>query len=286
MLIDTHAHLDFPDFADDLDAVLERAQAAGVERMITIGTTLASSRRAVALAEAHPMVYATVGIHPSNAMEVPGDFIRSLRDLAAHPKVVGLGEMGLDYHDLPDQQKPDLATQVVSALLASRPEDFEKQLESGAIRARQAEIFEAQLDLAAQTGLPVVIHQRDSWQDTLDLLTPWSGRVQGVFHCFGGSPEDAAALAALGHIVSFTGIVTFKNADRVRESAAAVAEDGFMVETDCPFLAPVPHRGKRCEPAHTALTAAAIAAARGVDPQQTAESTTATALRFFRFPNL
>jgi len=285
MLIDTHAHLDFPDYEADLEAVLERAREAGVERIITIGTTLEGSRRAVALAERFPQVYATVGIHPSNAEEVPGDFIGVLRELAAHPRVVGLGEMGLDYHELPDQQKPDLDTQAAGALLLGRTTDLEQVLEVGSMKARQAEIFEAQLDLATELELPVVIHQRDAWQDTVDLLERWVGRVQGVFHCFGGHPEDAALLARMGHLVSFTGIVTFKNAEVVRETAVAVAEDGYMVETDAPFLAPVPYRGKRCEPAYTALTAAKIAEVRGVPVEQVAESTTATALRFFRFPN-
>lgn len=283
MLIDTHAHLDFPDYNEDRTEVLQRAGEAGVNRIITIGTTLESSRRAIELAEQHEQVYATVGIHPNNATETPDDFLETLRELAAHPKVVALGEMGLDYHRLEDNVKPDLQTQATSALLAGRTEDLEHIVEDGAIKARQAAFFGAQLDLAVDLDLPVVIHQRDSWQDVLDQLEPYTGKVRGVFHCFGGSPDDVKLLADRGHIVSFTGIVTFKSAQIVREAAAAVADDGFMVETDCPFLAPVPHRGQRCEPAYVAKTAAAISEARGVSPEKVAELTSRTAERFFRF---
>jgi len=283
MLIDTHAHLDFPDFNEDRPAILQRAREAGVERIITIGTTLQSSRRAIELAEQHDGVYATVGIHPNNVGEEPDDFLDALRELAAHPKVVALGEMGLDYHRLEDNIKPDLQTQATSALLASRTEDIEHLVEDGAIKARQAAFFGAQLDLALELELPVVIHQRDSWHDVLDQMESYTGKVRGVFHCFGGGPDDVKLLADRGHLVSFTGIVTFKSAGIVREAAAAVADDGFMVETDCPFLAPVPHRGQRCEPAYVAKTAAAIAEARGVAPEKVAEWTTATAERFFRF---
>jgi len=283
MLIDTHAHLDFPDFADDLEAILQRARDAGVERIITVGTTLESSARAVELATQYPIVYATVGIHPGSAHEVIDDFLPTLKALASHPKVVAIGEIGLDYFHLPGNAQPDLTQQVTEALQATTTNEIERLLEDGAIRSRQAEVFLQQLELAIELGLPVVIHQRDSWDDTLALLEPYTGKVRAVFHCFGGTPDQAAQLAAMGHLVSFTGIVTFKNAGIVRETAAAVAEDGYMVEADCPYLAPEPDRGKRCEPAHVRIVADAVAEARGVLPELVIAASGATAQRFFRF---
>ena len=259
MLIDTHAHLDYDEFAADFPAVLERARAAGVERINTIGTSAASSRRAVALAAEHPMVHAVVGIHPTTVDEAGPDDHAALRELAARPRVAAIGETGLDYHRLPDD-----------------PE------QAAGVKARQAASFRQQLDLAADLGLNVVIHQRDAWEDTLAILRAYTGRLRGVFHCFGGTPAQAEEVLALGHLVSFTGIVTFKNGAAVRETAAAVPADRFMVETDCPYLAPVPFRGKRCEPAHTRETAAAIAQARGETLEAVAAQTTANAERFFR----
>ena len=147
----------------------------------------------------------------------------------------------------------------------------------------QATVFRQQLDLAAEVGLNVVIHQRDAWEDTLAILRDYTGRLRGVFHCFGGTPAQADEVLALGHLVSFTGIATFKNAAVVRETAAHVPADRFMVETDCPYLAPVPYRGKRCEPAHTRETAVAVAQARGETLETLAAWTTATAEAFFRF---
>ena len=261
MLIDSHAHLDFPEFQGEIDAIVERAAAAGVTRIITIGTSLASSRRAVELAERHPAIYAAIGIHPGSATEAaPGD-IAALAALAANPRVVAIGETGLDYYRLPGGS------------------------EDAPIKAAQAACFRQQLELAAELGLNVVIHQRgDCLADTLALLAPFTGRLRAVFHCFGGTPENAAALIAQGHLVSFTGIVTFKNAELMQACAASVPEGAYMVETDAPYLAPVPYRGKRCEPAFTRETAAKIAALRHQTPEQVAASTTATADTFFRFP--
>jgi TatD DNase family protein len=139
-----------------------------------------------------------------------------------------------------------------------------------------------QLELAVELGLNVVIHQRDAWDDTLEILNSFTGRVRGVFHCFGNRPDQAAEILALGHLVSFTGIVTFKNAALVRETVAAIGDDAFMVETDCPYLAPVPHRGKRCEPSHTRLVAEKIAEIRGRSLEEVALQTTRTAETFFR----
>lgn len=281
MLIDTHAHLDYPDFAGDLDEVIRRAEEAGVTRIITIGTGLESSRRAIGLAEKYPQVFAVVGIHPTNVQEEPADFYEALSELARHPRVAAIGETGLDYHHLPSEQLQ--TSPAMSALQAEVVEDIEASVVDGAYKAAQAEAFRAQLDLAAELGLNVVIHQRDAWQDTLDILRPYTGKVRGVFHCFGNRPDQAAEAIALGHLVSFTGIITFKNAPLVRETAAMISADTFMVETDCPYLAPVPHRGKRCEPAHTRLIAEKTAEVRGVALDEIARQTTANAEKFFRF---
>ena len=156
-------------------------------------------------------------------------------------------------------------------------------IHDGAYKSKQASLFEQQLDLAVELGLNVVIHQRDAWDDTLEIMRPYAGKLRGVFHCFGGTLEQADEVIALDHLVSFTGIVTFKNGAAVREVAAQIPLWKFMVETDCPYLAPVPFRGKRCEPAHTRLVAEAIAAARGVPLEEIAEATTETAEKFFRF---
>lgn len=259
MITDTHAHLDFPDFSNDLPDVLARAAAAGVRRIVTIGTTLESSRRAVDLANSLPNVFAAVGIHPNNATEAPADFLLELKTLVAAPRVVAIGEAGLDYFRMP----PDA--------------------DISAVKQRQAEVFRAQLDLAAELGLNVIIHERTAWEDTVEILREYTGRLRGVFHCFGKGPAQMQEILNLGHLVSFTGIVTFKNAADVQASAAAVPADRFMVETDCPFLAPTPFRGGRCEPAHTRQTAEKIAALRNVTFEQLAELTEATAEGFFRF---
>lgn len=282
-LIETHAHLDYPDFEADLEEVISRAKDAAVTRIISIGTGLESSRRAVALAERFPNVYAVVGIHPTNVVEEGLEFLPALRELALHPKVVAIGETGIDYHHIPGELQPPKVASVDSALLAQSGGDQERLIAEGAWKAAQADAFRMQLDLAVELGLNAVIHQRSSWTDTLEVLQDYTGRVRGVFHCFGGTPEEAAEVAALGHFVSFTGIITFKNAEQVRATAAAVSAHGYMVETDCPYLAPTPHRGKRAEPAHTRLVAEKIAEVRGISVEEVAAATTATAEAFFRF---
>ncbi len=280
MIIDTHAHLDYPDFENDLDAVIGAASDAGVDRIITIGTGLESSRRAVALAERFANVYAVVGLHPTNVTEEPLGWLDGIRELAAHPKVAAIGETGLDYHHLPSEQLS--SSPAISALQAEMASDTEAAIVDGAYKAAQAEAFTAQLDLAAELGLNVVIHQRDAWVDTRDLLRPYTGKLRGVFHCFGNTPDQAREILELGHLVSFTGIVTFKNAALVRETVSAIPPNSFMVETDCPYLAPVPHRGKRCEPAHTRLVAEMIALTRGITLEEVAATTTRTAEAFFK----
>jgi TatD DNase family protein len=285
MLIETHAHLDYPDFAGDLDDVLRRATEAGVTRIITIGTSVESSRRAVGLAEKHSNIYAVIGVHPTYAQEAEEDVIAPLRELAKSRRVAGIGETGLDYHRLPSvEAAKEKNVQVFArAFQGETEEEIEANIQDGAYKSRQASVFQQQLDLAADLGLNVVIHQRDAWDDTLEIMRPYTGKLRGVFHCFGGSLEQANEVIDLDHLVSFTGIVTFKNGVAVRDVATQIPLWKFMVETDCPYLAPVPFRGKRCEPAHTRIVAETIAAARGIPLQEVAEVTTETAERFFRF---
>jgi TatD DNase family protein len=273
MIIDTHAHLNFQDYAEDLEGVIQRANEAGVERIIAIGTDVEGSRECVALAERFPEVYAAVGIHPNNAIEAASDAVSALRELARHAKVVAIGESGLDYYRMPGgagAQKGELI--------------LEAQQEAEREKAVQAVFFQQQLELAVELGLNMVVHQRgDCWADTLRILEPFNGRLKTVFHCFGGTLKQAQELINLGHLVSFTGIVTFKNAAVVQQTAAALPLDSFMLETDCPYLAPVPHRGKRCEPAFTRNIAQKIAELRGESLETVACSTTSASERFFCF---
>ncbi|MBL9172718.1 MAG: TatD family hydrolase [Verrucomicrobiales bacterium] len=263
-LIDTHAHLDFPDFAPDLGEVIERAALSGVTRIIAVGTDLESSRNAVRIAAQYPGVFATVGWHPGHASEAPDDLRPALRDLARSPKVVAIGECGLDFHRLPSKTS------------GGSPE------EDQALRLRQERLFEQQLEVAAETRLNVVIHTRDSWSETLAQFAPHSGRVRGVFHCFAGTPQEVAEVVRLGSLISVTGILTFKNGGNVRTALASAPPGAFMLETDCPYLAPVPHRGRRCEPAHVRETAAVAAAVTGRSLEQIAVETSTTAAGFFR----
>ena len=282
MLIDTHAHLDYPDFENDFQDVLARADAADVKRIITIGTSVESSRRAVLLAEKFPQVFAVIGVHPTNAIEAGADVISELRELAKSPRVAAIGETGLDYHHLPSGQilKPTPAW--LAEMPLNDPAEIAANIRDGAYKSAQAALFQQQLELAVETGLNVVIHQRDAWQDTLDILENYSGKVRGVFHCFGGAFEQAQEVIRLGHMISFTGIVTFKNAPLVHDCATRVDAEKFMVETDCPYLAPAPFRGKRCEPAHTRLVAEKIASLRGKTLDEIAAQTTRNAEQFFR----
>jgi len=285
MLIETHAHLDYPDFANDLEDVLRRATDAGVTRIITIGTSVESSRRAVDLAEKYPNVFAVIGVHPTYVEKAGEDVMTPLRELAQNPRVVAIGETGLDYHYLPSAKvaKEKQVQVLAGALRTETDEEIEAQIHDGAYKSKQASLFQQQLDLAVELGLNVVIHQRDAWDDTLEIMRPYTDKLRGVFHCFGGSLEQANEVLDRDHLVSFTGIVTFKNGAAVREVAAQVPLWKFMMETDCPYLAPVPFRGKRCEPAHTRIVAEAVATARGLPLEEVAEATTETAEKFFRF---
>lgn len=282
MITDTHSHLDFPEFQSDLPAILDRAEQAGVHRIITIGTTLESSRRAVELAAKHPQIYAVVGVHPNNAFEAPLDFTFELRELARHPKVVAIGETGLDYYRLPSSKLHEAAV-ATQAFGNETLADVEGAIEDGAVKTAQARVFEAQIELALDLGLNIVVHQRAAWEDTLSTLRPYTGRLRAVFHCFGEAPEAMEELMELGHLVSFTGIITFPSAEQARASAVAVPINRFMLETDCPYLSPVPFRGQRCEPAYTRLTADKIAQLRGLDIDVLAAQTESTANHFFRF---
>ena len=258
-LIDTHAHLDDERFAADLADVLARAAAAGVGPIVTIGTSAESSRRAVGLAERHPLLVASVGIQPNHAAEAaPGDWDEVVR-LAEHPRVVALGETGLDRHW-----------------------DFTPF-------PIQEDYFARHLDLARRHGLPVVIHCREAEADVVRMLRAdydRHGPVRGVMHSFTGDASAAEACLAMGLYLSFAGMVTYKNADDLRAVAAGVPLDRLLAETDSPYLTPVPLRGKvpRNEPAHIVHTVACLARIKGVSPAELAAQTTANARRLFNFP--
>lgn len=260
---DTHAHLDFPDFAGDFPLVIERARDAGIARIITIGTDLESSARAVAIAERFPEVHAVVGWHPSYVTSAPADIRPDLRRLASHPKVAAIGETGLDYHRLPSKK------------------EGKSEAEDQRYRERQAELFHQQLEVAQELGLNCVVHQRDSFEDVLAQFRPFAGRVRGVFHCFTEPVSSLKQVLSLGCLVSFTGVVTFKNAQSVRDTLAATPLDQFMLETDCPFLAPVPFRGKRCEPAHVREISETVAQVKQCSLEELSAATCATAHGFF-----
>jgi len=259
---DTHAHLDYPDYEKDLPEVIARARAAGIVKMISIGTSLSSSERAIRLAEKFPPVYAAVGWHPSEAMKAPSDLRPALREFARHAKVVAIGEAGLDYHHLPGSQ-------------GGTAEDDNR------CKQRQADIFRQQLEVAVESGLNCIIHQRDAFEDTLTQLKPFAAKVRGVFHCFGENADRMRQVLDIGSLVSFTGIVTFKNGQNVRNTVAATPLDRFMLETDCPYLAPVPYRGKRCEPAYVKEISEVVAQVKGCSPDELSAATCRTAKEFF-----
>ena len=260
---DTHAHLDYPDFQPDFADVLARAREAGIAKMISIGTNFESSRRAIALAEEHEEIFAVVGWHPSDALTAPDDLRGTLRELAKHPKVVAIGETGLDYYRMPSGKGG-----------TARDDAHYKH--------KQAEIFRQQLEVAAELGLNCVIHQRgETLNDTLEIMQPFIGKTRGVFHCFSGSLEALQRIRAIGSIVSFTGIVTFKNGQNVRDAVAATPFGEFMLETDAPFLAPIPYRGKRCEPAHVKEIAETVTQVKSCSLNELSRATMNTAHAFF-----
>ncbi len=246
MLVDSHCHLDYPDLAPDLAGVLARAATAGVGAMVTIGTRMAEFPRVRAIAEAHAQVFCSVGIHPHEAANENADTAR-LVELARHPRVVGIGETGLDYF-------------------------YDKSP-----RPQQQANFRAHVAAAREAGLPLIVHTRDAEEDTAAILREGLGQggLTGVLHCFTSSRWLADQAIEMGFYVSISGIVTFKNAEALRDTVKALPLDRLLVETDSPFLAPVPVRGRPCEPAYVMHTAAKVAELKCVTPAELAAATTA-----------
>ena len=252
-LIDSHCHLDFPDFGDELHEVVARAGRAGISHMVTISTHVTKFPQVKAVAERFDNVFCTVGIHPHEAGSEPEVSVEELTEMSSHPKVVGIGETGLDF------------------FYEHSPRD---------IQERQ---FRTHIAVARNTGLPLIVHTRDADIDTIRILEEEhaKGPFPGLIHCFSASQKLAERMVDIGFYISFSGIVTFKKADELRQVAAVVPEDRVLVETDSPYLAPVPRRGKRNEPAYTAFTAAKVAEVRGIAPSELAATTTANFRRLF-----
>lgn len=237
MLVDSHCHLDFPDFAEDLDAVVAHARANGIGTMLTIATHLGRFPQVLAVTERFEQIYCTVGIHPHEAGSSDLVDADTLVDLTHHPKVVGLGETGLDYY-------------------------YDKSP-----RERQQASFRAHLEAARRTGLPVVIHTRDADADMERILREEMGKgaFPGLIHCFSSGPQLAATAIELGLYISISGIVTFKKAAALQQVVASLPIERLLVETDCPYLAPIPHRGKRNEPAYVRYTASKVAELQSIE---------------------
>ena len=254
MLIDSHCHLDSPDFGEDFDGVLSRANDAGIGAMVTISTEIAKFPRVRAIAEAHDHIFCSVGVHPHEAENDPGTTLGQLLEHAAHPKVVGIGETGLDfYYD-------------------HSPRDI------------QADLFRTHIAAARETGLPIIIHTRDADAETIDILRDEhaKGAFPGVIHCFTAGPELARASIEMGLYISISGIVTFKKADELRETVKNhVPVERLLVETDSPYLAPVPERGKRNEPAFTRHTADFLAKFLEIDARELEQRTTENFMTLF-----
>jgi TatD DNase family protein len=255
MLIDSHAHIQGKEYAGETDAVIARARAAGVEKIIAVGGAgdMSSNTAAVALAGSFAGVYATVGMHPHDAKDVSAQELQTLRELSADPKVVAIGETGLDYY------------------YNHSPHDVQRR------------VFGQFIGMARDTGLPIVVHERDAAAEAAELLrAEGAGKLRGVIHCFTGSYEAARAYLDLGFYLSFTGIITFKNAGALREVVRQVALERMLVETDSPFLTPAPHRGKRNEPAYVRLVAATIAEVKQISLEEVAEKTSRNARELFK----
>jgi len=253
MLVDSHCHLDFPDFAAELDTVVARARAAGIGRMVTISTKVKKQSELIAITEKYPDVFCTVGTHPHHASSEMDVDATMLVGLSKHPKVVAIGEAGLDYH------------------YDTGPRD--DQLKS----------FREHIAAARETGLPLVIHARDCDADMAAVLTEevTKGPFKAVLHCFTAGAALARTAIDLGLYIGFTGILTFKSSQSLRDIAKSLPADRILVETDSPYLAPVPYRGKRCEPAYVAETAKVLAETRGVTEAEIARQTTENFFRLF-----
>jgi TatD DNase family protein len=255
MLIDSHAHIQGKEYAGETAAVIERAQAAGVEQIIVVGGAgdMSSNTDAVALADSFENIYATVGMHPHDAKDVGSDELQKLKDLALHPKVIAVGETGLDYY------------------YDHSPRDVQRR------------VFAQFIHMARETELPIVVHERDAASEGAELLrSEGEGKLRGVIHCFTGNYEAARAYLDLGFYISFTGIITFKNAEALRDVVRRVPLERILVETDSPYLTPVPHRGKRNEPAYVRLVAATLADIKGATLDEVARVTTQNARQLFR----
>ncbi len=254
MLVDTHCHLDFPDFEDDLDGVVARAVEAGVTKMVTICTHVSRFERVLAIAERFDAVFCTVGIHPHEAGDEAEVSAERLIELARRPKVIGFGETGLDYH-------------------------YER-----APREDQRRNFITHIEAARMSGLPIVVHTRDADTDTAEILRREmeKGAFSGLLHCFSSSSGLARAALDLGFYISLSGIVTFKKAHALRQTVETIPMDRILVETDAPFLAPVPKRGKRNEPAFTAHTAACVAEVKHLELNEFSKITTENFHRLFK----
>lgn len=249
-LFDTHAHYDDRAFREDRDALVSSLPEQGVELVVCPGCNLTSSQDCVKLAERYPHVYAAVGVHPSDAHEVPAGWIAALEALAHHPKVVAIGEIGLDYY--------------------WKPVRYDEQMD----------VLRAQLALAERLDLPVIIHNREAHRDCLETVRAFPN-VRGVYHCYSGSLEDAKTLVRLGWMLSFTGVVTYKNARKSLEVLEWLPLDRIMIETDSPYLSPVPFRGKRNDSTHVYRVAETIAEVKGLTVEEVAEATFQNGLRFF-----
>ncbi len=254
MLVDSHCHLDFPDLAEDRAGILARARTAGVGTMVTISTHVTRADQVRAVAEAHDDIYCTMGIHPHHVAEEPEVSAADLVALTDHPKVIGLGESGLDYYY--DRSPRDV----------------------------QRERFRTHISAARETGLPLVVHTRDADEDTAAILEEEmaKGVFTGLLHCFSSGAALARRAVDVGFYISFSGILTFNRSADLRAIAAELPADRLLVETDAPYLAPMPHRGKRNEPAFVAHTAEVLAKTRGVSAEDIADQTTENFFRLFR----
>ena len=255
MYFDTHAHYYDDAFDADRDEVLSALPAAGVELALCPGCDLVSSRQSVALAERYPYLYAAVGFHPENLEGVSLDQLSEIEAMASHPKVKAIGEIGLDYYWEKDPDK----------------------------RKLQRDFFTAQLSLAEKLDLPAIVHDREAHKDSLDMVRAHPN-ARGVFHCYSGSVEDAKTLVIMGWMVSFTGVVTFKNARRALEVIEWLPMDRIMIETDAPYMAPEPYRGKRNDSRYVFRMAEAIAQVKGLTAEEVGRITTENGKRFFNIP--
>lgn len=254
MLIDSHAHIQGKEYAGERDAVVARARDAGVEKIIAVGGAgdMSSNLEAIALAESLANIYATVGMHPHDAKDVSEEELRRLRELASHPRVIAVGETGLDYY------------------YNHSPHDVQRG------------VFRKFIHMALETGLPIIVHERDAAREAAALLRgEGAGKLRGVIHCFTGDYEAARNYLELGFYLSFTGIITFKNAEPLRDVVRKVPLEKILIETDSPYLTPVPHRGRRNEPAYVRFVAETIAGVKGLPLEEVARATSANAQALF-----